>query len=364
MGLLSEPLGEGVVKEADAAALLEKISQLVGNGAATPAVEVPTFGEYIPRVTDAVTALQRESYGTYWKIVLREWKDRRLDELEPAEIVGLMNRHTANAVVRSNWRGGVGAARNLLHAIRCVYRFAEMEDLIRPSMNPAAKAPMPRKMESSRHGLTPEQVADLGRIATQTGNDVELDALILRLHIETACRRDAVLRLRIDELSIDDSTALLHHKGGVDAWHPISPPLMHRLHEHFERRGGSDAAAGHRVLRTRSGHRITDRRYDNLHDRFHRHLPWAEAKGVTVHWLRHTTLTFVEREFGEAVARRYAAHRDPGTTATPTYTKASIIECAEALVAVTGQPHPLARSVRHPLASRGEEAKGFDKGVL
>ncbi|MBF6302475.1 site-specific integrase [Nocardia amamiensis] len=314
-------------------------------------------------MTNAVSALQRESYGTYWTIVRREWEARRLDELEPADIVGLMNRHKANAVVRSNWRGGVGAARNLLHAIRCVYRFAVMEDLIRPSANPAAKVPMPRKTASTRHGLTPEQVADLGRIATRTGNDVELDALILRLHIETACRRDAVLRLRIDELSADDCTALLHHKGGVDAWHPISPTLMRRLTEHFERRGGSDAAAGHRVLRTRSGNPITDRRYDNLHERFHRHLSWAEAKGVTVHWLRHTTLTFVEREFGEAVARRYAAHHDPGATATPIYTKASIVECAEALVAVTGQPHPLARSVRHPLASRGEASKGFDKGV-
>ncbi|MEU2042229.1 tyrosine-type recombinase/integrase [Nocardia niwae] len=348
------------MKETDAAELLERISRLVSKEAAIAAVEVPTFGEYIPRVTNAVSALQRETYGTYWRITLREWEGRRLDDLAPTDIIQVMNRHKANAVVRSNWRGGIGAARNLLHAIRCVYRFAEMEDLIKRSANPAAKVPMPRKMESTRHALTPEQVADLARIAMETGNDVELDALILRLHVETACRRDAVLRLRIDDLSIDDCTALLHHKGGVDAWHPVSPNLMRRLTRHFECRGGSDTAAGHRLLRTRGGNPVTDRRYDNLHSRFHQYLPWAEAKGVTSHWLRHTTLTFVERQFGEAVARRYAAHRDPGTTATPTYTKASIVECAEALVAVTGQPHPLARSGRHPSASRGEDAKGND----
>lgn len=128
-------------------------------------------------------------------------------------------------------------------------------------------------------------------------------------------------------------------------------------------RGGSSAKAKHRVLRTRSGNPITGRRYDNLHGRFRRYLPWADAKGVTVHWLRHTTLTFVEREFGEAVARRYAAHRDSGTTATPIYTKASLVECARALVAVTGQPHPLARIERTSTALLAHEEKGHEKGV-
>ncbi|MEU1520966.1 hypothetical protein ABZ413_02040 [Nocardia rhamnosiphila] len=89
---------------------------------------------------------------------------------------------------------------------------------------------------------------------------------------------------------------------------------------------------------------ITDRRYDNLHHRFHYHLAWAEAEGATVHWLRRTTLTYVERHYGEAIARRYAAHKNPGLSATPIYTTASLTECAEALSAVTGQPHPLARN--------------------
>jgi len=59
---------------------------------------------------------------------------------------------------------------------------------------------------------------------------------------------------------------------------------------------------------------------------------------------RHTTLTWVERNFGYAVARAYAGHADGGseTGATSTYVRASLSEVAAALAALTGEPHPLA----------------------
>lgn len=333
-----------MMRDSEVAELLQAVSRLgltVVRDPAEPVVSnAPTFDEFIPQMLEAESGAQRESYGACWRVLREVWGSRPLDEPTPTEILQLMNRYKAGAVVRSNWRGGSAAARNFLHGVRRLYRLAEMDGLIAPASNPAAKVPMPRKLESTRHALTPQQVSELGRVAAETGNDGELDALIVRLHIETACRRQAALRLRVDDLSVDDCTVLLHHKGGVDTWHPISPLLMLRLLKHVDRRGAG--APGHQVLRTRGGKPITDRRYDNLHGRFHQHLAWAEAKGVTVHWLRHTTLTFVERTYGEAVARRYAAHRDPGTTATPIYTKASLMECAEALVAVTGQPHPFA----------------------
>ncbi|MFI1462505.1 tyrosine-type recombinase/integrase [Nocardia carnea] len=335
------------MKDSEVADLLQTVSRLgltVVRAPAEPVVlRAPTFDDFIPKMLDAESRAQRDSYGACWRFLRQAWGPRPLDEPTPTEVLQLMNRYKAGAVVRSNWRGGSAAARNFLHGVRRLYRLAEMDGLIASASNPAGKVPMPRKLESTRHALTPGQVSELGRVAAETGNDGELDALIVRLHVETACRRQAALRLRVDDLSVDDCTVLLHHKGGVDTWHPITPLLMVRLLEHVDRRGVG--ASGHQVLRTRGGKPITDRRYDNLHGRFHRHLAWAEAKGVTVHWLRHTTLTFVERTCGEAVARRYAAHRDPGTTATPIYTKASLVECAEALVAVTGQPHPLARGV-------------------
>lgn len=82
--------------------------------------------------------------------------------------------------------------------------------------------------------------------------------------------------------------------------------------------------------------------YDHLWARLGRHLPWITTQQVSTHWLRHTTLTWVERHHGYAVARAYAGHdggRDIGVTAT--YVRADIAEVAAALAAFTGEPHPL-----------------------
>ncbi|MGN2638270.1 hypothetical protein ACTD5D_19165 [Nocardia takedensis] len=86
--------------------------------------------------------------------------------------------------------------------------------------------------------------------------------------------------------------------------------------------------------------------------------------GTAPHTDAHTTLTFVEREFSEAIARRYAAHRTPGNIATHVYTRATLDECATALVALTGQAHPLAiPSSRRP-EHRGQETEKGNRRVL
>ena len=71
-------------------------------------------------------------------------------------------------------------------------------------------------------------------------------------------------------------------------------------------------------------------------------LPWVRTQQICTDWIRHTTLTWVERNFGYAVARAYAGHTETG--ATVTYVRASLAEVAAALAALTGEPHPLATS--------------------
>ena len=70
------------------------------------------------------------------------------------------------------------------------------------------------------------------------------------------------------------------------------------------------------LLRYRTGRRITYRRYDHLWDRLGRHLPWVRAQQISTHWIRHTTLTWVERNF--RTARRqgsWGCPADPRGTA-------------------------------------------------
>ena len=98
------------------------------------------------------------------------------------------------------------------------------------------------------------------------------------------------------------------------------------------------------LLRYADGRPITHRRYDHLWRRIGRHLPWVTTQGISTHWIRHTILTWVERNFGYAVAHAYAGHTDGGSEAgaTATYVRASLAEVAAALAALTGEPHPLA----------------------
>lgn len=56
------------------------------------------------------------------------------------------------------------------------------------------------------------------------------------------------------------------------------------------------------MLRYRDGKPLTYRRYDHLWQRIGEYLPWVAVQQISTHWLRHTTLTWVERNFGYAVA--------------------------------------------------------------
>ena len=106
---------------------------------------------------------------------------------------------------------------------------------------------------------------------------------------------------------------------------------------------GTPRSKDGQLLRYASGQPITSRRYDHLWTRIGKHLPWVATQQISTHWIRHTTLTWVERNFGYAVARAYAGHTDTGgdSGATSTYVRASLSEVAAALAALTCEPHPL-----------------------
>ena len=102
---------------------------------------VPTFANYVPVVSAAVTGGTRRAYGSYWNRVTDQWGARRLDEPTPSEIRQLVAHVKAHVVPRRNARGGRGAAENLIAALRCLYRHAEDDGLIDERDNPARKTP-------------------------------------------------------------------------------------------------------------------------------------------------------------------------------------------------------------------------------
>jgi integrase/recombinase XerC len=301
---------------------------------------MPTFREYIGQVSDAVPIGTRRAYQTYWRRIIDTWGDRRLDEPTSLEIKKLCESVKACAVTRKNSRGGRSATEHLIAALRCLYRHAAADGLITDADNPAIRVAKPRRLPSTRRAIPDHRLAEIIKIAGTTGNDPELDTLLLRLHTETACRRGGALNLRPSDLDTEQCLILLHEKGGTVRWQPVSPTLMHHLLIHRKERGNNSDEP---LLRYRNGRPITARRHDHLWSRLGQHLPWVATQQISTHWLRHTTLTWVERHFGYAVARAYAGHtgnNDAGSTTT--YIRADLHEVATALAALTREPHPLA----------------------
>ena len=337
--------GQAVV---DAAMLvLERMGLTPADLLAAPAARppAPTFAEYIPVVSALVSDGCRRAYGSYWNRVTEQWGSRRIDEPTPSEIRQLVQHVRANVVPRRNSRGGRSAAEHLIAALRCMYKHAEEDGLITRRENPARKVDKPRRLPSTRRAVADKRLAEINHAAATTGDDPELDTLLLRLHTETACRRGGALALRPQDLDPEQCLILLREKGETVRWQPVSPTLMTALLGHA---GERHAPPDGQLLRYRNGRRITYRRYDHLWDRLGRYLPWVRAQQISMHWIRHTTLTWVERNFGYAVAKAYAGHTDTGSDAgaTATYVRATTHEVAAALAALTGEPHPLATQER------------------
>ena len=325
-------------------ALLDRLGLLPENGRRgdnrrpQPA---PTFDEYVEQVSAAATAGTRRVYGTYWKRIRDAWGSRRLDDVTALEIRAFVEKMKGHLVVRRNARDGRTAAEHLISAFRSIYRHAVDDGIIAAADNPATRVAKPTRLASTRRALSADQLAAICQVAATTGNDPDLDGLLLRLHIETACRRAGTLALRRSDVDLDQCLLRLTEKGQTVRWQPVSPTTVDLLVRHYEHRGNGDPN-GH-LLRYRNGHPLTRRRYDHLWTRVGKHLQWVHTQQISTHWLRHTTLTWVERHFGYAIARAYAGHNgknDAGTTST--YVRADVYEVARALAKLSGQLHPLA----------------------
>jgi integrase len=325
---------------ATARQMLAHLGVTIADLQADPGPGLPTFAEYLPQVIAAAGPGARRTYGTYWNRMAAAWGGRTLDTIVASDIEAMQRQVAATARSRRNSRTGRHAGEHVIAAARAIYNRAIADGLIDPGASPAHRVVKPRRLPSIRRALSPDELEEINLAARTSGNDVVLDALLLRLHTETACRRGGALGLQLADLDTENGLARLTEKGATLRWQPITLDLATHLDEHARSRGAvlpTDA-----LLRYRTGQAITSRRYDHLWKRIGEQLPWVAAQGISTHWLRHTTLTWVERHFGYGTARAYAGHTDSTGPATTTYIKADLYAVATALSAMTGQPHPFA----------------------
>ncbi|CAM3734446.1 tyrosine-type recombinase/integrase [Nocardioides zeicaulis] len=238
-----------------------------------------------------------------------------------------------------------GAKRNAVGALRYFFNAAVDERIIDRDHNPAQSLKKPGKSDGGRRSFTQTEFADLWSTIVSGGDDPELDTLMWETVFVTGARREGLMNLDLRDLDHVRVSLWLDEKNGDVEEQPATADLLERLEDFARRRGatqGSDPVFAFKTT-DRSGRprRITDRRFDTVHRRIQKSLPWAARLGVTLHWARHHAITTVERVSGsEAVAARFARHKD--TTVTANYDKATGAEVCAAVAAMTGTVHPLA----------------------
>lgn len=188
---------------------------------------------------------------------------------------------------------------------------------------------MPTRPPNRRSALTDDQVEEVRLSTLAHSRDPVLDALVFDLLLETACRRAGAIRLTHDDVAPETRTIRLIEKYGKQRWVPASTLLVDRLLDHAQHRHHGCG----RVLHRSDGEHLTNRWFEGFARRM-QSVPWAAELGVSAHWLRHTTLTRIERVAGIRVAAAYAGHSDSSLGITGVYTKPSLDELRAAHDAV------------------------------
>lgn len=157
----------------------------------------------------------------------RAWGNQAIDSVTASDLQAMRQRVTNSARARRNSRGGRHTGELFIAAARAFYNQAIADGLIQPTDSPAHRAGKPRRLPSTRRALAPDELTEINLVARTTGNDTILDALLLRLHTETACRRGGALALRLQDLDAERGLLQLREKGGSLRWQrsaSTSPP--------------------------------------------------------------------------------------------------------------------------------------------
>jgi integrase len=227
---------------------------------------------------------------------------------------------------------GQGAYAHVITAATNVFAKAFDEEKI--AYNPLANLHVKRNIRRHGRALNESQLQELWDVVCTTGDDVELDMLIIWFMLETACRRGALLRLRLCDLLFEQERVVLRGKGSKpDSDKKVTPELLAALRRHaFSRGGGADTDAEAPVFYYRPGrwqrghvnfkggewtdeaHPIGKSRIETIFRRVQTKLPWADEIGVHPHDMRRTVAAIVERLYGHAVAGGFLDHAPADTT--------------------------------------------------
>ncbi|XVU27911.1 tyrosine-type recombinase/integrase [Actinoplanes sp. CA-054009] len=176
---------------------------------------VPSVDEAIPRALVGLAPRSRDLYAYYLQLLAERHGHRKIDQLAVSDITELGVWAQAMAIRRSTSVNGASAREHAIAACRRLFDTAIADGHL--LHNPAKAVRKPPRRDSRRTALTDDQVTDVFNAVRdeETG--------LLRLLLETACRREGLLNLTPEKLHPARQTVLLDEKGSTVREQPVSP---------------------------------------------------------------------------------------------------------------------------------------------
>ena len=342
----------------------------------TVSISVLTVGEIVDKVRDRYLRKEKRriraklepdgsilmrntttfrTYETHWRRLVEAHGDIPVTELDQEMIERFAEMAQDAALATHGKSNAIRVAKNLtpreftggrshnlaLDAVSVVMTYAVSKKYI-PD-NPVKGIQRTTKSASKRRGLTYNQVEEVMKTALNGGNDPILDYILLWTLLETAARIGGLLKLQFGDIQMEEGRCVLdlHEKRDTQRLQPITRQLHDALVELATSRGSSkstDPVFRYHPDSQGRGNPMQAKRFETLWRRLSKELPWVEEKGVSSHWLRHTTVTWIDRAFNSTMAQAFAGHSPANVTAG--YSAPTPEELAAAHASLTGTLNP------------------------
>lgn len=292
--------------------------------------------EHVELVVERLANGTKGTYKAYLERLVDMFGDSRVVDITVTDLHAF-TKDVINSRVKRRNSNDDRLPENCVGALRCIFSSAVDEGL--RSDNPALKIEKPRRVaKEPRRALTRAEIIELVNVTRRDSNDADLDVLIMRFVLETGCRREGVLNLTEEDIDVNNNQVRLSEKGGVVRWQPVTAELIVELLAHVNSRQTDRSV--NKVFRNQlqgkqTLHRpITRKRIEGLTAVWSQALSWVQQQGVSLHWLRHTAITNVDRLAGPSVAQGFAGHQPSSVTGR--YTVARPHEIQEAFDTYVG----------------------------
>lgn len=308
---------------------------------------VPTVADLATGVREACTEKSLPTYSRHFNALVKRFGDQPVTDITANHLCALRDDTIATTardrIERAERNGrqlrtyehdahGRGAGENAVRAFRFFFRYALKEGLV--VRNVAMDVEVPKRLPAPERPLVPWELEEVATVWCTTGDDPELDTMLLEFHRKTAARREGGLNLRLGALDVRRGAITLTEKFGKTRELPYDADGLARLRR-FAISRGATSPSDH-VFRSKRGTKVSRKRYETIYDRLDRHTSWTEQLDLGAHWIRHTTLDDVRTVAGERVAAAYVGHEDTSGDTIARYTKVTFEELAAAFEAIFG----------------------------